>query len=109
MARDLGKGSARFLAVSGGVLAVRGVEEVDVVAARVVARRHDFEREPRNGGGHGAAARGRLEELALVELPRLRRVREEHGLDLGVLAPDALKREKEELLREPPLRLVHGT
>src|SRR5438105_6495349 len=104
---DLGERGARFVAVLGGVLAVRGVEEVDVVAARIVARAHDLEGEARHRRGDRAAARGGLEELALVELPRLRRMREEHRLDLGVLAADALQREEEELLREPPLRFVH--
>src|SRR5947209_1782105 len=105
---DLGERGARLVAVLGGVLAVGGVEEVDVVAARVVARFHHVEREARDARGHGAAARGRLEELALVELPGLRGVRQEHGLDLGVLAADALQREKEELLGEAALRLVHA-
>src|SRR5438067_12613341 len=66
---DLGERGARLVAVLGGILAVRGVEEVDVVAPRVVARLHHVEREPHDAGGHRAAARGRLEELALVELP----------------------------------------
>ena len=37
-----------------------------------------------------------------------RGVGEEHRLDLGVLAADALQREEEELLGEPALRLVHA-
>src|SRR3954466_1703840 len=53
--RDVGERAARFIAVFGGVLAVGCVEEVDVVAARVVARAHDVEREARDAGGHGAA------------------------------------------------------
>src|SRR5258708_40162574 len=101
---DLGERAARLVAVFGGVLAVGGVEEVDVVAARIVARAHHVEREARHAGGHRAAARGRLEELALVEFPGLRGMREEHGLDLGVLAADALKGEEEELLGKAPLR-----
>src|SRR6476659_6042931 len=36
--RDVGERASRLVAVLGGVLAVRGVEEVDVVAARIVAR-----------------------------------------------------------------------
>src|SRR2546423_15379420 len=37
---DLGERGARLIAGLGGVLAVRGVEEVDVVAAPVVGRAH---------------------------------------------------------------------
>src|SRR5574341_426708 len=107
-ARELSERASRLVAILGGVLAVGGVEEVDVVAARVVARLRELERESRHAGGDGAAARGRLEELALVEFPGLRGVREEHRLDLGVPAPDPLQREEEELLREAPLRLVHA-
>src|SRR3954471_8982675 len=104
---DLAQRRARLVAILGGVLAVGGIEEVDVVAARVVARAHDVERQARHRGGHRAAARGRLEELALVELPRLCGVGQEYRLDLRVLAADALQREEEELLGEAPLRLVH--
>src|SRR5262245_41472742 len=105
---DVAQRDARLVAVFGGVLAVRGVEEVGVVAARVVARRHGLQREARDAGAHRAAARGGLEELALLEFPGLRGVREEHRLHLGVLAADALQGEEEELLREPPLRVVHA-
>src|SRR5690348_11283259 len=42
---DLGERGARLVAVLGGVLAVGGVEEVDVVAAGVVARADHVERE----------------------------------------------------------------
>src|SRR5437867_6025462 len=62
---DLGERAARLVAVLGGVLAVGGVEEVDVVAARVVALLHHLEREARDAGRHRAASLGRLEELAL--------------------------------------------
>src|SRR5262249_50305256 len=96
------------LAVLGGVLAVGGVEEVDVGARRVVALLYHVERELRDARADRAAARGGLEKLALVELPRLRGVREEHRLDLAVLAADALQREEEELLGELPLRVVHA-
>src|SRR5438067_9944446 len=108
LARDLGERAARLVAVLGGVLAVGGVEEVDVVARGLVARRHHLEREARDAGGDRAAARGGLEELALVEFPGLRGVREENRLHLGVLAADALQGEEEELLGQSPLRLVHG-
>src|SRR5262245_33652873 len=42
---DLAQQGARRLPVLGGVFAVGSVEEVGVVAARVVARRHRVERE----------------------------------------------------------------
>src|SRR2546423_12419734 len=60
---DLGERRARFVAVLGGVLAVRGVEEVDVVAARGGAPGPDLERGagPRRGGP--AAPRPRLADL----------------------------------------------
>ena len=72
------------------------------------ARLHRVEREARERRGDGAAARGGLEELALVELPRLGGVREEQRLDLAVLPADALQGKEEELLGEAPLRLVHA-
>src|SRR5688572_12705521 len=59
---DLAERLARLVAVLGGVLAVGGIEEVGVVAARVVARRHGLQREARHAGTDRAAARGRLEE-----------------------------------------------
>src|SRR5688572_13698789 len=92
-ARELAERAARLVAILRRILAVGGVEEIRVVAARVVALVEHVERKARDAGGHRAAARGGLEELALVELPRLRGVREEHRLDLRVLAPDALQRE----------------
>src|SRR5688572_6622563 len=104
--RQLGEQRLGRLAVLGGVLPVRGVEEIGVVAARIEARLHRVEREARDRRGDGAAARGGLEELALVELPRLGGVREEQRLDLAVLPADALQGEEEELLGEAPLRLV---
>src|SRR6185503_12305659 len=48
---DVAQQAARRVAVLGGVLAVGGVEEIGVVAARVVARRHGVEREARDAGG----------------------------------------------------------
>src|SRR5688572_17970192 len=95
-ARELGQRAARLVAVLGGVLAVGGVEEVGVVAARVVALLQHFQREARHARAHRAAARRGLEELALVELPGLRGVGEEEGLHLGVLAADALQGERSE-------------
>src|ERR1041385_9134251 len=95
---DLAEQGPRLVAVFGGVLAVGGVEEIGVVAARVIAGRDGLQREPGDARGDGAAARRRLEELALLEFPGLRGVREEHRLHLGVLAADALQGEEEELL-----------
>src|SRR5256885_5430799 len=86
---DLGERRARFVAVLGGVLAVRGIEEVDVVAARGVARAHDLEREARHRRGDRAAPPGGLGELALLGLPGLRGVGGEHRLDPGGLAAGA--------------------
>src|SRR5512145_199423 len=106
--RELAERGARRFTVLGGVLAVRGIEEVGVVAARVVAALQHFEREAGDARADRATARGRLKELALVEFPGLRRMREEERLDLGVLAADALQREKEKLLGEAALRLVHA-
>src|ERR1051326_538623 len=105
---DVAEQRLRRLAVLGGVLAVGGVEEVDVGARRIVALLHHVERELRDARAHRAAAGRSLEELAFVELPRLRGVREEHRLDLAVLAADALQREEEEMLGELPLRVVHA-
>src|SRR5262245_4160694 len=62
--RQLAEHAPRRVAVLGRVLAVRGVEEVDVVAARIEALLHQVEREPRHARGHRAAARRSLEELA---------------------------------------------
>ena len=67
---ELAQRSARRLAVVHEVLAVGGVEEIDVVATGskrcciIVLRELETRRR------HGAAARARLEELGLVELPR---------------------------------------
>src|SRR5688572_17577487 len=95
--RELGEQRLGRLAVLGGVFPVRGVKEVDVVAALVEARLHRVEREAGNRRGDRAAARGGLEKLALVEFPRLGGVREEQRLDLAVLPADALQGEEEEL------------
>src|SRR5881394_2321937 len=54
---DLAEQRARLVAVLGGVLAIGGVEEVSVVAARVVARRDGLQRELGDARGDGAAAR----------------------------------------------------
>src|SRR5512134_238221 len=106
--RELAERAARRFAVLCGVLAVRGIEEVGVVAARVITALQHFEREAGDARADRAAARRCLEELALLEFPGLRRVREEKRLDLGVLAPDTLQREEKELLGEAALRLVHA-
>ena len=68
--RDLGERAARLVAVLGGVLAVGGVEEVDVVAGRVVARRHHVEREARDAGGDRAAAARRPGRTGSRRTPR---------------------------------------
>src|SRR5258707_3223995 len=69
--RDPAERGARLVAVLGGVLAVGSVEEIDVVAAPVVARRDGVERQARDARGDRAAAGGGLEKLALLEFPRL--------------------------------------
>src|SRR5512138_1333178 len=74
LVRDLAEPGARVLPVLGGVLAVGRVEEVDVVAPRVVARLHDLEGELRHAGSDRAAAGGCLEKLAFLEFPGLREV-----------------------------------
>src|SRR5687768_2896477 len=106
--RELREQRAGRLAVLRGIFAVRGVEEVGVVAAGVEALLHLVQREARDARGDRAAARGGLEELAFVEFPRLSGVREKQRFDLAVLPADALQREEEELLGQPPLRLVHA-
>src|SRR5688500_4886208 len=55
-ARDLVERGARRLAVLGGVLAVGRVEEIDVVAARVVALRDHLQGELRDARAHRSAA-----------------------------------------------------
>src|SRR5882672_11892253 len=57
---DPGERGARLVAVLGGVLAVGGVEKVDVVAARVVARGNGVEGEARHPRSDRAAAGGGL-------------------------------------------------
>src|SRR5256885_17119573 len=67
-----------------------------------------FRSQAEGAGGERAAARGGLEELAFLEFPGLRGVREEHRLDPSVLPADPLQREEKEGLGEPALRLVHA-
>src|SRR5690606_4703642 len=54
------------------VLAVGGVEQIDVVLARTVALVDDLPHLAQPGGGHRAAGAGHLEELFLFELPGFR-------------------------------------
>ena len=62
----------------------------------------------KRGGGYRAAGAADLEELGLRELPGLDRVRDEHRLDMRVLAAQPLHDPEEERLCEPPVALGHA-
>src|SRR6185436_17651594 len=76
----------RGLAVVVEVRPVRGVEHVRIEAAWIVAMRRDLEHLAERRRRDGAAAAADLEEFLLRELPRLDRVRDEHSLEVRVLA-----------------------
>src|ERR1700682_2327310 len=68
---DFVQGGLGIGMIARGIVAVRGIEEVYVVAAGVEACAHDFAHLLESCRGDGAAAAADLEELLFVELPGL--------------------------------------
>ena len=86
----------RRVPVARRVLAIGGVEHVEVVLCGAVARVDNLA-DQRERGGHERATRSRhLEKFLLGEFPGLRRVRDEHDLEVVVLAAQALHGPEEE-------------
>src|SRR5213082_465330 len=100
--------AARVGGVAHGVVAVGGVEQVDVAASGVVAGVDDLAHLGESGGGHGAAAAAHLEEVRLVEFPRLGGVRHEQRLERAVFAPQPLHHPEEEGLGELAIAVGHA-
>ena len=98
----------RLRLVRGEVLAVGGVEQIDVVLARAEARVDDLAHFLQASRGDRAAGAGDAEEFLFLELPRFGRVRDEHQVEVTVLAAQALDRPEEEGLGDLPLALAHA-
>src|SRR5690606_1210850 len=94
--------------VADGVVAVRRIEEIDVVPRRREARVDDLAYLAEAGRRDCAAGAGHLEELRFRELPRIGRMRDEDRLERAVLAPQALHDPEEERLRELAVALGHA-
>jgi hypothetical protein len=90
------------------VLAIRGVEEVDVVLRRAEALVDDLVDLGQRGRHERATGSGDLEELILGKLPGLGRVCDEHDLELPVLPPQALHGPEEKRLGELAAVLAHA-
>src|SRR5256885_9688531 len=67
-----------------------------------------FRSQAEGAGGERAAARGGLEELAFLEFPGLRGVREEHRLDPSVLPADPLQDRKSTRLNSSHLVISYA-
>src|SRR6266513_4857131 len=100
--------AARVGGVAHGVVAVGGIEQVDVAASGVVAGVDDLAYLGESGRGHGAAGAAHLEEVRLVEFPRLGGVRHEQRLERAVFAPQPLHDPEEEGLGELAIAVGHA-
>ncbi len=108
VADELFERGLRLRLVRREVLAVGGVEQVDVVLARAEARVDDLAHFLQARRGDRAAGAGDAEELLFLEFPGFRGVRDEHQLQMTVLAAQALDRPEEERLGNLPLALAHA-
>src|SRR6185312_11545068 len=106
--RDCRQTLAGVRGVTHRVVAVGGIEEIDVAAARIVAIVDDLPYLGEAGRSHSAAGAAHLEELGLGELPGLGRMGHEHGLEGTVLASQALHYPEEEGLRELAVAVRHA-
>src|SRR5215469_9631013 len=106
--RYRGETLARIRSITHRVVAIGGVEEIDVAAVRVVTLVDDLAHLAEAGRGHRAAGAAHLEELRFGELPRLGRMGDEYGLERAILAPEALYHPEEEGLRELAVAIRHA-
>src|SRR6202021_552917 len=105
---DIVQGGLGIGAVARGIVAVRCVEKIHVVAAGVEARAHDLADFLQPGRCDGAAAAAHLEEFLFVELPGFGGVGDENGIQITVLTAQPLHRPEKEGLGERPVAVRHA-
>src|SRR6202011_3325123 len=91
-----------------GIVAIRGVKQVDIAGSRVKARADDFLDLAQSRRSDGAAAAADLEKIGFAEFPRVGGMGDENDVDRAILAPQSGGHPEEERLGQLPVALRHA-
>src|SRR5262249_30095543 len=99
---------ASLTRIAHGVVSVRRIEQIDVATTGVVPLVDDVADLAKSRRRHGAARAADFEEIRLAELPRLRGMSHENGIQRTVLTSQALNDPEEERLGELAIAIGHA-
>ena len=91
-----------------GIVAIRGVKQIDVAASRIEARLDDLLHLIQTRGSHSASAAGHFEEIGLAEFPGFGGVGYEHDVERAILTPQTGGNPKKEGLRQLAITFGHA-